>query len=483
MKIQPLYPQDNTVLYEQVANRLQSLIQAGTLQPGDRIPSVRKLRMQLSVSTSTVLEAYRLLENRGLIEPKPRSGYFVKPSQLHQAEEPTSSFPPNCACAIDLSLAMRINSAMNQPQMIQLGGATPSPDLLPLASLNRILGQTIRQESKLTHSYGSVLGCLQLRHEIGRRLLEAGCAVSPEQIVITNGTTEAVYLSLQAATKPGDVVAVQSPTYYGFLEALASLHLQVLELPTHPQDGICLDVLENALEKKQIAACLLVSNFSNPLGSCPSEARKKQLVDLITHYQTPLIEDDIYGDLYFGDSRPKAIKAYDQAGWVLYCASFSKTLSPGLRIGWAIPGRYQQSVEHMKLATNYATSVAPQLTVAEFLSHAGYERHLRRLRSAYRTQVTQMQQAIYQFFPPETKVTRPNGGHVLWIELPKTIDTLKLYSLAYQQGISIAPGVMFSTTNHYHHCLRLNCGLPWSNTLEQAVQTLGNLIEFLHQKA
>lgn len=479
MQLQPLHLQNDTVLYQQVANSLQSLIEAGTLQPGDRIPSVRKLRTQLSVSTSTVLEAYRLLEDRGLIEPKPRSGYFVKSSQLHQGQEPTASFPPNQACSIDLSLAMRINSAMNQPQMIQLGGATPSPDLLPLASLNRILGQTIRQQPQLTHSYGSVLGCLQLRHEIGRRLIEAGCAVSPEQIVITNGTTEAVYLCLQAATKAGDVVAVQSPTYYGFLEALASLHLQVLELPTHPQEGICLTALEAALQTNQVAACLFVSNFSNPLGSCPSELHKQQLVNLITRYQIPLIEDDIYGDLYFSGSRPKAFKAYDQVGWVLYCASFSKTLSPGLRIGWTIPSRYHQAVEHLKLGTNYATSVAPQLAIAQFLSHGGYDRHLRRLRSAYCTQVSQMQHAIYQFFPPETKVTRPNGGHVLWIELPPTFDTLKLYSLAYQQGISIAPGVMFSTTNHYHHCLRLNCGFPWSSTLEQAVKTLGNLINSL----
>jgi DNA-binding transcriptional MocR family regulator len=310
-------------------------------------------------------------------------------------------------------------------------------------------------------------------------LLTAGCSVSPDHIVTTNGTFEAVYLSLKAVTKPGDTVAVESPTYYGLLEALEVLHLKALELPTHPREGMSLTHLEAALEKKQVAACALVSNFSNPLGSCMDDLKKKQLVELITQYQVPLIEDDIYGDLYFEGTRPKALKAFDREGLVLYCASYSKTLSPGMRIGWALPGRYQAKVEQLKWVINQTTAIAPQLAIAAFLANGGYDRHLRQLRHAYQSQMALITQAICTYFPAETKVTRPTGGQVLWVELPPGFDSVVLFQEALQQHISIAPGVVFSASGSYRNCFRLNCGLPWSAEIERAMQTLGYLIKRL----
>lgn len=478
--ISPLDRREGDLLYEVVAHRLQFLIEAGTLQPGDRLPSVRKLRSQLSISASTVLEAYRLLEDRGLIEAKPRSGYFVKLHLRRLPEEPTATQPHRQIYGVDLSLAMRLNATISKtPQGIQLGAAIPSPKLLPIAALNRITARVLRDRPEIAHSYGSTLGRPELRHEIARRLLDAGCSVTPDEIIITNGAMEAVYLCLQAATKPGDVVAVESPTYFGLFEALAALHLQVLELPTDPREGICLETLNSALERKQIAACLLVSNFSNPLGSLMSAAKKQKLVALMTHYQIPLIEDDIYGELQFDGSRPPALKAFDDQGWVMYCSSFSKTLSPGLRVGWTSPGHWQIQVEQAKLATNFATAIIPQLTVATFLQNGGYDRHLRRLRCAYRTQTLQMIQSVGEAFPSGTRVSRPLGGHVLWVELPGHIDTLELYELAGREEIYIAPGAMFSQSGHSRHGFRLNCGHPRSRELDVAVRRLGELAQKL----
>jgi DNA-binding transcriptional MocR family regulator len=351
-------------LYEQVADRVRSLITEGTLQPGDRLPSVRKLHQQLTVSVSTVLEAYRLLEDQGWIRARPQSGYYVQQVLLNIPEEPNQSTLFKQDKPVDVSLAYQVCANLRSPNMIQLGAAVPSVELFPVAALNRLMGQIIRAQPEAVHTYDLPPGCETLRHEVARRLMETGCSLTPSEIVITNGATEALYLSLRAVTQPGDTVAIESPTYYSLLEILNALHLKALELPTHPQGGIELQPLESALQESQIAACVLVSNFSNPLGSCIDEAKKKQIAELMETYNIPLIEDDIFGDLYFEGHRPKAIKAFDTSGLVLYCSSVSKTLSPGLRIGWCAPGRYQRNVEQLKMSMNMSTTSIPQLTVA-----------------------------------------------------------------------------------------------------------------------
>jgi DNA-binding transcriptional MocR family regulator len=462
-------------LYEQVADRLRGLITEGTLQVGDRLPSVRKLHQQLSVSVSTILEAYRLLEDQGWISARPQSGYYVKPMLLTAPDEPQHSNALHQDRPVEISLAYRVYASKRDPSLIQLGAAVPSTELFPLAALNRLMGQVIRAQPHLVHSYEVPAGCEALRHEVARRLMEAGCSLSPNEIVITNGTTEALSLSLQAVTQPGDTVAIESPAYYNLLEVLNALHLRVLELPTHPQEGVSLTALESALQQRQISACALVANFNNPLGSCMSSQKKHQIASLFTTYDIPLIEDDIYGDLNFEGSRPKAIKAFDTEGLVLYCASVSKTLSPGLRIGWCAPGRYQAKVESLKMSMNLSTAPTPQLTVAAFLSNGGYDRHLRQLRRSFQLQIAQMTQAICTYFPPETKVTRPRGGFILWLQFPEEFDSLVLYEEALVHNINIAPGVIFSPSEHYRNCLRLNCGFPWSPRIEQAMQILGQL--------
>jgi DNA-binding transcriptional MocR family regulator len=479
MKVEIIEKAPDKNLYEQVAERIRSLIVEGTLKEGDRIPSVRKLHQQLSVSISTVLEAYRVLENQGWIGVRPQSGYYVMERNLPILEQPSEFELSKLYDPVDVSLAFRVSAAMREPDNVKLGAAIPGVELLPTAALNRIMGQVLRANSETAHSvhsYHPPQGCEQLRYEVAKRLIHAGCIVSPNEIVITNGATEALYLSLKAVTKPGDTIAIESPTYYGLLEIMESLCLKALELPTHPQEGLSLAHLEMALQQQKIAAVALVSNFSNPLGSCMSDCKKKQLVGLLERYNLPLIEDDIYGELYFEGNRPKAIKAFDTQGLVLYCSSVSKTVSPGLRVGWLVGGKYQIKVEQLKMATNWMTAIAPQLTVATFLAN-GYDRHLYKLRRAYQNQMARMKSAICQYFPTETKVTRPGGGFVLWLEFPDRFDAMVLYEEARSHKISVAPGNMFSPSGNYRHCLRLNAGLPFTVQIETAMETLGNLIK------
>jgi len=300
--------------------------------------------------------------------------------------------------------------------------------------------------------------------------------VTADDIVITSGAKEAVYLSIKAVTRAGDTVAIESPAYYALLEVLASLELRALEIPAHPRHGINLDALAAALAGQPVAAVALVSNFSNPTGSCMTEAAKRRLVDLLDAHDVPLVEDDVYGELVYEGPRPSAIKAYDRQGRVLYCSSYSKTLSPGLRVGWAVPGRYQNEVELLKLVVNQATAVAPQLALSAFLDSGGCDRHIRRVRRMYRDQMASMIDAVERHFPDSTRLTRPQGGHVLWVQLPGGVDAMDLYHAADAVGIRIAPGPMFSASDGYRNFIRLNTGFPWNDTTERQMETLGRLV-------
>jgi DNA-binding transcriptional MocR family regulator len=243
----------------------------------------------------------------------------------------------------------------------------------------------------------------------------------------------------------------------------------------HPRDGMDLDALEHAVKKRRIAACLAVPNFNNPLGSLMPDAHKQRLVDILARKDVPLIEDDINGGLYHSGSRPRVVKSFDRDGRVMLCGSFSKTLAPGYRVGWAIPGRYYDRVKALKLTSTLATGSLPQLAIAEFMANGGYDHHLRSLRRSFATQIRQMSEAIASAFPPGIKLTRPTGGFVLWLELPKQVSALELHRRAMAEKISIAPGPMFSAKQSFQNYVRINCGHAWSPRVERAVEILGTL--------
>jgi DNA-binding transcriptional MocR family regulator len=378
-------------------------------------------------------------------------------------------------------LVMQVIKSGRSPDLVRLGATLPNPDLFPNLQLHRAAASAGRRAPAAANTYDVPAGNLALRTQIARRAIEAGCTLAPDDIITTSGATEALNLCLRAVAKPGDVIGIESPTFFGILQIIESLGMRACEVPTCPREGVCLEQLARRLKCCDIKACVFVLNYNNPLGSCMPDDHKRRLVKMLSERRIPLIENDIYGNLTFAPTRPKVAKAYDQDGWVMLCDSFTKTLSPGYRVGWVAPGRFREKVEFLKYLNTSFTPPLPQMAIAEFLINGGYDHHLRKIRRMYSNQVEILGDAVSRYFPPGTKSTRPNGGVCLWVELPKAVDTLKLYHKALAQKISISPGALFSPKLKFSNFLRLNCGNPWSESIDNALRTLGRLAaEQLH---
>ncbi|NNF57922.1 MAG: PLP-dependent aminotransferase family protein [Rhodothermaceae bacterium] len=469
-------------LYERLAASLTALIEAGTLRPGERLPSVRRFSAQQRVSVSTVLQAYRLLEDRRLVEARPQSGFYVRAECRTRPAEPSISTPSLAAQPVGVgAFVAEVSAVMADPSIVPLGAAVPSPDLLPTDALNRTLASVVRRTGWASNTYLPPQGDADLRHEVARRALDTGATLAPDDLVITNGCMEALALCLRAVAREGDTVIVESPAYFGILQLIESLHLKALEVATDPREGLCLNELERALTKRRVVACIVTPNFHNPLGSRMPEAKKEILVRLCAVHDVPLLEDDLYGDLYFEAPRPTSLKAYDETGGVLSCSSFSKTMAPGYRIGWAAPGRYRDAVIRLKLASTIMTAAPLQHALTSFLQKGGVEVHLRRLRRAYADNLARLTQAVGEHFPEGTRATRPQGGFVLWVELPEAVSAVALYQEALRRKISIAPGPIFSATGQYAHHIRLSGGYPWSDRTDRALKTLGRTARRLQE--
>jgi DNA-binding transcriptional MocR family regulator len=463
-------------LYVELARSIEQLIDQGTLRPGHRLPSVRRMSLQRDVSISTVLQAYTLLENRGRVEARPQSGYYVRPRLSGAALEPRMAKPMAKASYVGVNdLTAEVLTLASDPHYVPFGAACPHHSLFPTKKLARLLAAVGRNDPSLLGRYAMNSAYDPLSREIARRYLQAGCPLAHDELVVTIGCTEALNLSLRAVTKPGDTVAVETPTYFGFLETLQSLNLRVVEIPTGSRTGICLDATREALAHHDVKALMVMPSFSNPLGSCMPDEHKEKLYRILAEFDVPAIEDDVYGDLHFGERRPKPLKAWDTDGRVLLCSGFGKTLAPALRVGWCAPGRYLERVRRLKFTNTLGTPVVLQKTVSDFLRNGGYDHHLRSIRRAYHNQLHLFSQAILRYFPEGTRLSRPEGSFVLWIELPPGVDTLRLYRDALKQHITTAPGALFSVKDRYKNCLRMNCGLPWTDAIATALQTLGDL--------
>ncbi|WP_022664224.1 PLP-dependent aminotransferase family protein [Desulfospira joergensenii] len=466
-----------TPKYQQVADRLARLIREGVFGPGTAAPSVRKLSRQWKVSISTVLRAYYLLEAQGLLIPRPRSGFYVSSHLPNAPPEPALSDPEPDPIRVGMRelITMIILKDTINPKLVQLGAGHPDPALCATRHLNRLMASGARRLGDKSGLYLPPAGSQTLRQQIARHGVNAGLSLDAEEIIVTAGCGEAVYLCLKAVCRPGDTVAVESPICFDVFQYLENLGLKALEIPTHPREGISLEALSFALDNHPVGACVVISNFNNPLGSCIPDRRKQALVRMLSQNKIPLIENDIFGDIHFLDRRPPSAKAFDSDGGVLWCGSFSKTLSPGLRIGWTAPGRFRSTVEWLKFSASLATATLPQQAVASFMAEGGFSQHLRKISRIYRQRVNELRNAVIRYFPPGIKVTDPMGGYLLWIELPETVDALALYKTALGEGIAITPGHLFSTGRRYHHFIRLNAA-NWSENARPAVRRLGRVI-------
>ena len=464
--------------YEALAHELAQSIRNGVLKPGDKLPSVRQASSSRAVSASTVFEAYYLLEARGLIRARERSGYYVTTAATTRLLEPESaSHPDGESRPVDVSeLVFDILESTRTRQVVPFGSAFPSPLLFPLPRLAKSVASSVQRMDPWSTVDDATPGHAGLRRQIALRYLADGVPIHTDDIVITNGALEALDLCLQAVARAGDAVLIETPTFYAALQALERHGLRAIEVPTHPREGIDLAALSLALERHRPAACWLMTNFQNPLGNLMSDDKKQALVALLASHGVPLIEDDVYGELYFGSRRPRPAKAFDSEGLVMHCSSFSKCLAPGYRVGWAMPGRWTKAVSRLKLTSTLSASAPAQAALADYLRRGGYDKHLRGLRHQLGVQQHDLLDAVMRHFPLGTRATRPEGGYFLWIELPHWVDALQLHRQALSLGISVAPGPMFSARRAFAHCLRLNYGHLWDDRAKAAIKTLGRLI-------
>ncbi|SDD28096.1 transcriptional regulator, GntR family [Cupriavidus sp. YR651] len=471
-------------LYQQVAGHYRQAIAAGTLAPGDRMPSVRALMGLHGVSLSTALQACRELESAGVLEARPRSGYFVRaPSRLSRQlitpiEEPAPGLPdPAQYVGIHQRISAILARGQHQDVQVNLGGACAASSLYPTAALRTAATRALRRHPDL---YGSAVesdGHPGFRAALARHALRSRIPLSPEEIVVTHGCTEALNLALRAVAGPGDVIAVESPTYYGLLQILESLGMRALEIPCSPQTGISLEALELAARTyDNIKAVAVVPNLQNPLGSVMPDAHKQRLVAWCEASGIALIEDDCFSATHDDDVPLAAAKAWDTTGNVIHCASLHKVLAPGMRLGWIAAGKWQARVEMLKFGLSRPNEMLPQIAVADFMATGAFERHLRRLRGQLRTQREWVAQVIASRFPTGTRLTLPRGGMHLWVELPAGISSEIVFEQALAQGIRVMPGAMFSNSNRFDHYLRINCGTPRSPALERALETLATVI-------
>ncbi|MGE5108641.1 MAG: PLP-dependent aminotransferase family protein [Sphingobacteriales bacterium] len=465
-------------LYLQVAEGLEKMISDDILKIGDKLPSVRVLSDEYGISMSTAFQAYYHLEGKGLVESRPKSGYYVRFNYKRFPDLPKVIQPEPVSS--DVSVKDTIASIYTDiASHIKMNFAIAVPDasLLPAAKLNKSVMHALRNSKDHCINYENTQGNIELRKQIAKLAFNWGGKIKADDVIVTSGCLEAINLCLRAVTKSGDIVAVESPNYFGIYQSLESLGLKVVEISTDPATGIDLDCLQTVIKKLDIKACIVTPNFNNPSGSCMPEENKKKLVEIISKNNIALIEDDIYGELYYGKSRPRTCKYYDTKGLVMHCSSVSKSLAPGYRIGWTIPGKFTEQVKQIKRISDISSPSLTQAAMAHFLGNGRYEYHLKNLRKALHTQSLKYTQAIIQYFPEGTKMSRPHGGFVLWVELPNKVDASKLRLEAMKHHISVVPGKIFSSSCNYCNFIRISFGKPWNDDMDYGLMMLGKMVK------
>lgn len=469
-------------LYQRLAGSIEGGITSGALGAGDRLPSVRQLAQQHGVSISTATQVYRFLENRSVVQARPKSGYFVV---ARSAALPEPQFDQRIEDASFVSMDQVLNEflmILEDSQAVPPFTAAPARALLPEAKLQRLMASVNRRHPEYATQY-HLVGHPELRHEIARRAVSSGVQLRPDEIVITNGGMEAIYFALRTVASAGDTVVLESPTYFHLLQSIESLGMKVLEIPSHPRTGISLEALDFATQTPgAVNACVLLPNFSNPCGSLMPLEHKRRLVQMMAERKVALIESDIYGEMYFGEQRPPVLKSFDSAGDVILCSAFTKTVAPGYRIGWIAAGRHVLKTQTLKMRTSMACPMLQQEVLARFIRDGGYDHHLRRLRAALKTQAHQMADAVARHFPAGCRLSVPQGGLLLWIEMPRHVDSREVFALARLENIGVAPGAAFSTSRRFDHFIRLQYGQPWSPALDAAMRKLGQIVTRLAER-
>lgn len=469
--------QDGPYLYRQVIDIIKENINTGTLRAGDRLPSLRKMSQRIGVSIPTVRQAYIELERQRQVQSRPKSGFYVRNLAANDIVRPsaaTKGKPVSLHCR---SLMERVYDGINHPGLVPLGIANPCMAKPAAKGLHRAMKRVMSRAEERSIGYASTLGEQSLRRQIAFHYLDTtGAKIDPDSICITNGGQEALLLSLRAVASAGDIIAVESPTYHGVLELIDSLGMLAIEVKTCPEEGVMIDALDKTLSEHSVKACVFSTTLGNPLGvSMPDEDRVR-MVKVLEKHDVALIEDDVYGDLRFDGYRPTPAQFLNSKARIMTCGSFSKTAAPGYRIGWVVAGAQIDRIAQLKRAFSCSSGLLQQMTLADFLGSGDYNRHLKLLRPVLQRNAERMSALVADYFPKETRTSKPVGGSVQWLELPQSIDAVQLMDDAIEAGISIAPGNIFSPCNCYSNFIRLSYGHPWSQRTEDAIKWLGERV-------
>ena len=465
---------DGTYLYQQVVDLIKENIETGTLLPGDRLPSLRRMSEAVGVSVPTVRQAYIELERQRQVESRPQSGFYVRAAAANDIVRPGKSTRAQPVCLDCRPLMERVYHGINDPALVPLGIANPSMAKPAAKALHRAMKRVMSRAEERSLSYATTMGEPLLRRQIAFHYLDTtGAQIDPDEICITNGGQEALLLALRAVTEPGDIVAVETPAYHGVLELIDTLGLLAVEVETCPEEGVEIAELDRTLTEHDVAACVFSTTLGNPLGvTMPIEDRRR-LVRVLEKHDVVLIEDDVYGDLRFDGCRPIPAQFLGSKARVITCGSFSKTAAPGYRIGWVVGGKFIDRLQQLKRAFSCSSGLLQQMTLADFLGSGDYNRHLKNLRQVLQRNSERMAAIVAESFPSSTRTSKPVGGSILWLELPESVDSVEIFDAALENGISTMPGIIFSPSGRYRNFMRLSHGHPWGPRTEGAIRWLG----------
>jgi len=477
MKMKLLDKSSSAYLYQQVIDFIEHQQKIGALHPGDKLPSLRKLSRQFDISVPTVKQAYIELERQGQVCAKPQSGYYLQAVQARTLKPRPAKWAQCDPVEVQSrSMIEQVHAAVHLPDTVALGISNPIQAHPPDKALARLMRSVLSKVSEKAVSYGPVTGDAKLRMQLAFRYQDQGVEINPDDIVITNGAQEALSIALQCVAKRGDIIAIESPCFFGIIELIETLGMRALEVYTCTEDGVCVEDLTEAIKQYEITACLFSTAINNPLGSMKTDEQRQAMVSLLEQHNIPLIEDEVYSEIYFSDSKPKPAQLYSEKGLVMTCSSFSKTAAPGYRIGWLLPGKFEEQAKRIKRAQSASTPMLQQWTLNEYLLSGDYDRHLCVLRKTLAYNCERMRALIAEYFPPEVCISKPLGGSVLWLRCQSHVKTGEFFQQALAQGVSFAPGAIFSPSGKYQNYMRVSYGVQWGEDVETAIKVLGQLV-------
>lgn len=462
-----------TPKYQQLAEQTQRHLEA-TGHAGDRLISLRDFASRESVSITTALRVYEELELSGVVESRQRSGYFLKDSAVRRVALPTASAEILVA-RNEKELFDGLNSSAWHAHKFAAYFASGTPDtgLAGAREVSRMIRSTARRQLQ---GYGPIAGDAFLRQEIAARSVKNGIEVLAEDLIITSGAQEALFISINVVTQPGDLIAVESPTYHGLINAIKQSGRKMVEIPTDSCGGINLPALSLALAELPVKAIVVSSSAQNPLGCSMGDNSRKALVTLANEHNVVVVEDDAHGDLIYARHRQPSLRALDTQDRVLTCGSFSKTLAPELRIGWLDAAQWRDQAVDFKRAVSQRSGLLVQQAIARHMSEGHYDRHIRLSRDVYAKRARALRKVIAQVFPEGTLISQPSGGFQLWVEMPKHYSSMALAEYALSQDIAISPGKLFSNRGHYGHCVRL-CYANYHDDQSASIELLGQWLQ------